>query len=99
MDSRAFRSFVVVSALAMMSGCAFTQWTDRAFLGTQNCPPRHPNRQWAFATIIPFAVIGDIITAPAQQIMLVAADDGSLYAPSTCIDESQHQRELNASHY
>ena len=92
------RNLAAFSALSLLSGCAFTQWTDHAFLGTKDCPPTHPGRQWAFATIAPIAALGDLLTAPVQQWMLVAGDDDSLYTRSSCIPESEHQAMLNSMH-
>lgn len=80
MHSR-WNGIVAVSvALSILSGCAFTQWTDHAFLGSPQDPPSHADREWAAAVILPFAVAGDLITAPVQLIVLLIRGDHGIYA-------------------
>ena len=84
MFSGVLRGIAAVVVFSTMSGCAFTQWTDSAFYGSSDCPPRHPDREWAFALAAPFAMVGDVITAPVQGVMLAAGGDFSLYRRERC---------------
>jgi len=84
-------AFGIITLVSLLSGCAFTQWNDQAFLGNNLCPPNHPGREWAFVAIEPAAFVGDLITAPVQGTMLAVAGDWSIYKRSSCVDESHHQ--------
>ncbi len=95
---KSLRILSVLATLSGLSGCAFTQWTDHAFLGTPECPPRHANRTWAFVLAAPPAIVGDIITAPIQAVMLASGGDFSIYANENCMEESEHQAMISASH-
>ncbi len=80
MRSKMLRSLVLPVAFSLLSGCAFTQWTDHAFIGSPSDPPTHPNREWAGAVILPLAVTGDILTTPIQLVMLLIMKDDGIYA-------------------
>lgn len=80
MSSGLLRVLVVSVALSMTSGCMFTQWTDHAFIGSPQDPPRHPDHTWATAVVLPFAMVGDIVTAPGQLIALLIMGDYGIYA-------------------
>ncbi|MFN2376678.1 MAG: hypothetical protein ABR538_09080 [Candidatus Binatia bacterium] len=69
----------VAATLSVLSGCFFTQWTDRAFIGAPTDPPTHANRAWIGALVLPLAVAGDIITAPGQVIALMIVGDWEPY--------------------
>jgi hypothetical protein len=58
----------------------FTQMTDHAFIGTYQQPPTHADREWVGAAVYPLAVVGDIITAPFQGIVLMIRGDYGIYA-------------------
>ena len=92
MVSRMVRGMAAILMISSLSGCAFLQWTDHAFYGSADCPPAHPNRQWAFAAIAPWAWIGDVITSPVQGIMLAAGGDHSLYHHEQCLIPSDRSR-------
>jgi hypothetical protein len=79
MRSIVLRSLAVPMVVSMLSGCAFTQWTDNAFFGSPDDPPKHANREWAGIAVLPLAVIGDIITAPGQAIALLVMGDFGIY--------------------
>jgi len=79
MRSSFLRSLAVPVVLSVLSGCAFTQWTDRAFIGTPSDPPDHANRAWIGAVVLPAAIVGDILSAPVQVVMLMVMGDWSLY--------------------
>lgn len=81
MRSFLIRGLVLPIALTALSGCAFTQWTDHAFIGAPTDPPTHPNREWAGAVLLPVAAVGDIVTAPAQLVALLISGDDGIYAP------------------
>ena len=63
-----------------LGGCVFTQWTDRYFLGTTGRKPVYEHRVITGAIIIPFALIGDVVTAPLQALILMFAGDNFLYS-------------------
>lgn len=79
MRSGMFRVFAVSAALSLTSGCMFTQWTDNAFFGVLEDPPTHHNREWVGIMVLPLAVAGDIVTAPAQVIALMITGDYGIY--------------------
>lgn len=83
MRSRWLRNLTVSVALMALAGCAFTQWTERYFIGDAVKEPVHDNRIWTGAVILPFALIGDIITAPVQVVLLVIFGDDWLYSKKT----------------
>lgn len=83
MRSRWLRNVTVSVALMALAGCAFTQWTERYFIGDAVKEPVHDNRLWTGAVILPFALIGDIITAPVQVVLLVIFGDDWLYSKKT----------------
>lgn len=83
MRSRWLRTLTVAVALSALAGCAFTQWTERYFIGDAVKEPVHDNRIWTGAVILPFALIGDIITAPVQVVLLVIFGDDWLYSKKT----------------
>jgi hypothetical protein len=83
MRSRWLRTLTVSVALTALAGCAFTQWTERYFIGDAVKDPVHDNRIWTGAVILPFALIGDIITAPVQVVLLVIFGDDWLYSTKT----------------
>jgi hypothetical protein len=83
MRSRWLRNVTVSVALMALAGCAFTQWTERYFIGDAVKDPVHDNRIWTGAVILPFALIGDIITAPVQVVLLVIFGDDWLYSKKT----------------
>jgi len=80
MRSQFVQGLAASVALSMLSGCMFVQWTDHAFIGSPQDPPTHTDRQWAGVAIIPFAIVGDIITAPFQGIALLVRGDYGIYA-------------------
>jgi hypothetical protein len=82
MGSGMFRVIAVSAALSLTSGCMFTQWTDNAFFGVLEDPPTHYNREWLGIMVLPLAVAGDIITAPAQAIALMITGDYGIYQGS-----------------
>ena len=79
MRSGMFRVFAVSAALSLTSGCMFTQWTDNAFFGVLEDPPTHHNREWVGVMVLPLAIAGDIVTAPAQVIALMITGDYGIY--------------------
>jgi hypothetical protein len=83
MRSRWLRNVTASVALMALAGCAFTQWTERYFIGDAVKAPVHDNRIWTGAVILPFALIGDIITSPVQVILLVIFGDDWLYSKKT----------------
>lgn len=80
MRSKWMRNTVASVALLALGGCAFTQWTERYFIGDAIRAPVHENRIWTGAVILPFALVGDIVTAPIQVILLVIFGDEWLYS-------------------
>jgi len=82
MRSSWLRCLAVPVAVSVLSGCAFTQWTDNAFIGSPDDPPTHANREWAGAVLLPLAITGDIIFAPVQVIVLLVTGDYGIYARS-----------------
>jgi hypothetical protein len=80
---RWLRTLTASVALSALAGCAFTQWTERYFIGDAVKVPVHENRIWTGAVILPFALIGDIITAPVQVVLLVIFGDDWLYSKKT----------------
>ena len=83
MRSRWLRNVTVSVALMALAGCAFTQWTERYFIGDAVKAPVNDNRIWTGAVILPFALVGDIITAPVQIVLLVIFGDDWLYSKKT----------------
>lgn len=79
MRSGLFRGLTVAASLSVLSGCFFTQWTDRAFIGGPDDPPTHANRAWIGAVVLPLAVVGDIVTSPGQVIALMIVGDWDPY--------------------
>lgn len=79
MRSGLIRGLTVAASLSVLSGCFFTQWTDRAFIGGLNDPPTHANRAWVGAVVLPLAVVGDIVTMPGQVIALMVVGDWDPY--------------------
>ena len=65
------------------TGCAFTQWTDRYYFGTADGPPVYENRTMTGIVILPFAIVGDIISAPVQVLLLAVMGDQWLYSKRT----------------
>ncbi|HEY2773002.1 MAG TPA: hypothetical protein VGK20_02995 [Candidatus Binatia bacterium] len=80
MRSFLVRGLVLPVVLSLVAGCAFTEWTDHGYFGSPADPPSHPNREWAGLVLMPLAVAGDILTAPAQLIMLAVVGDYGLYS-------------------
>jgi hypothetical protein len=83
MRSRWLRNVTASVAMFALAGCAFTQWTERYFIGDAVKAPVHDNRIWTGAVILPFALLGDIITAPVQVVLLVIFGDDWLYSKKT----------------
>jgi hypothetical protein len=78
---RAYWSLVPSALLAFAcAGCAFTQWTDRYFLGTTGGPPVHEGRVGTGIVLVPLAIAGDVATFPIQALVLVFAGDDALYS-------------------
>ncbi len=75
------RSSCVVGMLALVfvaSGCAFTRWTDRAYLGTTGGAPNHEGRLVTGLVLVPFAIAGDVVTFPIQALVLIIGGDDAL---------------------
>ena len=83
MRAKWLRNLTVAVSLSALAGCAFTQWTERYFIGDAVKAPVHENRLWTGAVILPFALVGDVITAPVQVILLVIFGDDWLYSKRT----------------
>ena len=79
MSSRWIRGWAVAVALSVLSGCAFTQMTDQGFFGSPEDPPSHADREWAGVVILPFAMVGDIISSPVQLLVLLITGDYGIY--------------------
>src|SRR5687768_11598525 len=73
-------SGLAIAMAVSVAGCAFTQWTDRYYFGTAGGPPVYEGRKVTGAVILPFAIVGDVITAPIQVILLAFMGDDWLYS-------------------
>lgn len=74
---------LAVAVATSMAGCAFTQWTDRYYFGTAGGPPVYENRTMTGVVILPFALIGDVITSPIQVILMAIMGDEWIYSKRT----------------
>ena len=68
----------MLALVFVASGCAFTRWTDRAYLGTTGGAPNHEGRLVTGLFLVPLAVVGDVVTFPVQALVLVIAGDDAL---------------------
>ncbi len=70
-------------ALHHLSGCAFSQWTEHYYFGDAIHKPVYSNRVSTGVAILPFALVGDVVTAPIQLLLLVFKGDDFLYRKSS----------------
>jgi hypothetical protein len=75
---QAARVLVMCALVSSTAGCALTRWTDRSFLGTTGGDPRHRRRVLTGIVLVPFAIVGDVVTAPLQVIVLIIGGDDAL---------------------
>jgi len=79
-------AFTTCLAMALhLSGCAFSQWTEHYYFGDYNHKPVHQNHVATGVAILPFALVGDVVTAPVQLLLLVFKGDDFLYRKSTVV--------------
>jgi hypothetical protein len=84
---------LVVAASSL--GCAFSQWTDRYFLGTQGGSPVYADRTLTGLVLVPFALAADVVTFPVQAVVLVCGGDEVLYThaePKGELGQTVHPR-------
>jgi len=82
MTAAKIRMVTALTALALgSSGCVFTRWTDRQFLGTTGGTPLHEGRTVTGLVLVPLALVGDLVTFPVQAVVLVFAGDDALLPP------------------
>jgi hypothetical protein len=75
-------------ALHHLSGCAFSQWTEHYYFGDAIHKPVYSNRVSTGVAILPFALVGDVVTAPIQLLLLVFKGDDFLYRKSTVVGQN-----------
>src|SRR5262249_42841933 len=79
-------AFMTWLAMAFhLPGCAFSQWTEHYYFGDYNHKPVHQNRVATGVAILPFALVGDVVTAPVQLLLLVFKGDDFLYRKSSVV--------------
>jgi hypothetical protein len=78
---------VLSSALAggLITGCAFSQWTEHYYFGDYLNKPVYENRKATGIAIMPFAMVGDLVTFPVQGILLIIKGDQFLYKKSSAV--------------
>ncbi len=83
---RTFR-LALSSALAFgwITGCAFSQWTEHYYFGDYLHKPVYENRIATGIAIMPFAMVGDLVSFPVQAVLLIIKGDGFLYRKSSAV--------------
>ena len=76
-------SIAVVAAL--LTSCAFTQWTEHGYFGTPGNRPVHENHVGTGIAILPFAIVADVVTLPVQAVLLIIMGDDFLYKKSSSV--------------
>jgi hypothetical protein len=86
---RGLKRIGFMTCLAMvlhhLSGCAFSQWTEHYYFGDYLHKPVYSNRVATGVAILPFALVGDVVTAPIQLLLLVFKGDDFLYRKSSVV--------------
>lgn len=65
-------------SVSLLAGCALTRMVDHAFLGAATGRPKYENRIYTGLVLLPFAVVMDLVTMPAQLVALAVLGDDSL---------------------
>jgi hypothetical protein len=84
-------------ALHHLSGCAFSQWTEHYYFGDYLHKPVYANRVSTGVAILPFALVGDVVTAPIQLLLLVFKGDDFLYRKSSVVSRDFFTTRENTS--
>ena len=79
-------AFMTCLAMALhLPGCAFSQWTEHYYFGDYLHKPVYRDHVATGVAILPFALVGDVVTAPIQLLLLVFKGDDFLYRKSSVV--------------
>jgi len=79
-------AFMTCLAMALhLPGCAFSQWTEHYYFGDYLHKPVYRDHVATGVAILPFALVGDVVTAPVQLLLLVFKGDDFLYRKSSVV--------------
>jgi len=92
-------AFMTCLAMALhLPGCAFSQWTEHYYFGDYLHKPVYRDHVATGVAILPFALVGDVVTAPVQLLLLVFKGDDFLYRKSSVVSRDFFtSRETNPS--
>jgi hypothetical protein len=91
-------AFMTCLAMALyLPGCAFSQWTEHYYFGDYAHKPVYRDRVATGVAIMPFALVGDVVTSPLQLLLLVFKGDDFLYRKSSVVNRDFFTTRENSS--
>jgi len=82
------KTIAFITGVAMvlhLPGCAFSQWTEHYYFGDYMHKPVYRDHVATGVAILPFALVGDVVTSPIQLLLLVFKGDDFLYRKSSVV--------------